>query len=145
MQDSQEDVYKRQPHWDQYARGTIVGITRGVNKYHIIRATLESLAYQVNDVLVLSLIHIQMCIRDSICSTKEQWPGDLIDTDLQWKLLQMCIHIRCIIVHVSPAIDMRFLTHTLDEEKACKQDVYKRQTLQRGVIGVGSWRGQPGI
>ena len=40
------------PYWDQYARGTIVGITRGVNKYHIIRATLESIAYQVNDVLV---------------------------------------------------------------------------------------------
>ncbi|WP_277407243.1 glycerol kinase GlpK [Lacrimispora xylanisolvens] len=39
------------PHWDQYARGTIVGITRGVNKYHIIRATLESLAFQVNDVI----------------------------------------------------------------------------------------------
>ena len=39
------------PHWDQYARGAIVGITRGVNKYHIIRATLESMTYQVNDVL----------------------------------------------------------------------------------------------
>lgn len=39
------------PHWDQYARGTIVGLTRGVNKYHLIRATLESLAYQVYDVL----------------------------------------------------------------------------------------------
>ena len=39
------------PYWDQYARGTIVGITRGVNKYHIVRATLESLAFQVNDVL----------------------------------------------------------------------------------------------
>ena len=39
------------PYWDQYARGTIVGITRGVNKYHIIRATLESIAYQVNDVI----------------------------------------------------------------------------------------------
>jgi glycerol kinase len=39
------------PHWDQYARGTIVGITRGVNKNHIIRATLESIAYQVHDVL----------------------------------------------------------------------------------------------
>ena len=38
------------PHWDQYARGTIVGITRGTNKYHIIRATLESIAYQVCDV-----------------------------------------------------------------------------------------------
>lgn len=39
------------PHWDQYARGTIVGLTRGVNKYHIIRATLDSLCYQTNDVL----------------------------------------------------------------------------------------------
>lgn len=39
------------PHWDQYARGTIVGITRGTNKYHIIRATLESIAYQVCDVI----------------------------------------------------------------------------------------------
>lgn len=39
------------PYWDQYARGTIVGITRGVNKHHIIRATLESIAYQVLDVV----------------------------------------------------------------------------------------------
>ncbi|MCF0228127.1 MAG: glycerol kinase GlpK [Parasporobacterium sp.] len=38
------------PYWDQYARGTIVGITRGVNKYHIIRAALEAIAYQTNDV-----------------------------------------------------------------------------------------------
>ncbi|MBR0129937.1 MAG: glycerol kinase GlpK [Firmicutes bacterium] len=39
------------PYWDPYARGTIVGLTRGVNKYHIIRATLESIAYQTYDVL----------------------------------------------------------------------------------------------
>ena len=39
------------PHWDPYARGTIVGITRGVNRYHIVRATLESIVYQVNEVL----------------------------------------------------------------------------------------------
>ncbi len=39
------------PHWDPYARGAIVGLTRGVNKYHLIRATLESLAFQTNDVL----------------------------------------------------------------------------------------------
>lgn len=39
------------PYWNQYARGTIVGITRGVNKYHIIRATLESVAYSTSDVL----------------------------------------------------------------------------------------------
>ena len=39
------------PYWDQYARGAIVGLTRGVNKNHIIRATLESIACQVSDVL----------------------------------------------------------------------------------------------
>lgn len=39
------------PYWDPYARGTIVGLTRGVNRCHLIRATLESMAFQVNDVL----------------------------------------------------------------------------------------------
>ena len=39
------------PYWDSYARGSILGLTRGVNKNHIVRATLESLAYQVCDVL----------------------------------------------------------------------------------------------
>ncbi len=39
------------PHWDQYARGSFLGLTRGVNKYHIIRATLESIAFQANDVI----------------------------------------------------------------------------------------------
>lgn len=40
------------PYWDQYARGAIVGLTRGVNRNHIVRATLESIAYQINDVLM---------------------------------------------------------------------------------------------
>lgn len=39
------------PHWDQYARGCIVGLTRGCNRNHIVRATLDSIAYQTNDVL----------------------------------------------------------------------------------------------
>ena len=39
------------PYWDAYARGAIVGLTRGVNKYHIVRATLDSMTYQTNDVL----------------------------------------------------------------------------------------------
>ena len=39
------------PYWDQYARGAIVGITRGCSRDHIIRATLESIAYQTHDVL----------------------------------------------------------------------------------------------
>ncbi|SFH93957.1 glycerol kinase [Tindallia magadiensis] len=39
------------PYWDMYARGTIVGLTRGVKREHIVRATLESIAYQTRDVL----------------------------------------------------------------------------------------------
>jgi glycerol kinase len=39
------------PYWDPYARGAIFGLTRGVNSNHIIRATLESIAYQTRDVL----------------------------------------------------------------------------------------------
>ncbi len=39
------------PYWDAYARGAILGLTRGTNKNHIIRATLDSIAYQVDDVL----------------------------------------------------------------------------------------------
>lgn len=49
------------PYWDQYARGTIVGLTRGVNKYHIIRATLESIALLSQDVL---------CVMEEECSKK---------------------------------------------------------------------------
>lgn len=39
------------PHWDMNARGTVVGITRGTNTSHIVRASLESIAYQTNDVI----------------------------------------------------------------------------------------------
>ncbi|MBR3929034.1 MAG: glycerol kinase GlpK [Clostridia bacterium] len=39
------------PHWDMYARGTIVGLTRGAGRAHVVRATLESIAYQSEDVL----------------------------------------------------------------------------------------------
>ncbi|GAB3686159.1 glycerol kinase GlpK [Salinarchaeum chitinilyticum] len=55
--DSTDDVYVvpaftglGAPHWDGRARGTIVGITRGTQKEHIVRATLESIAYQTRDV-----------------------------------------------------------------------------------------------
>ncbi len=39
------------PYWDMYARGTVCGLTRGSNKNHLIRAALESIAYQTNDLL----------------------------------------------------------------------------------------------
>lgn len=39
------------PYWDQYARGAVVGLTRGAGRAHVVRATLESIAYQTRDVL----------------------------------------------------------------------------------------------
>jgi glycerol kinase len=39
------------PYWDMYARGVLVGLTRGVGRNHIVRATLEAIAYQTRDVL----------------------------------------------------------------------------------------------
>ncbi len=51
------------PYWDMYARGTIVGITRGTNKYHITRAALESIAYQTKDVLIAMLEDAQIDLK----------------------------------------------------------------------------------
>ena len=39
------------PYWDPYARGAVLGITRGANKYHLVRAAVESMAYQTNDLI----------------------------------------------------------------------------------------------
>jgi glycerol kinase len=41
------------PYWDPYARGTIVGLTRGANRDHLIRAALEAICYQIRDVVTL--------------------------------------------------------------------------------------------
>ncbi len=56
--DTNDDVYfvpaltgLGAPHWDPYARGTIVGLTRGATKAHIARAVLESIAYQTRDIV----------------------------------------------------------------------------------------------
>lgn len=54
------------PHWDQYSRGMIIGITRGTTREHIIRATLEAIAYQTRDILE----SIESDLGISICSLK---------------------------------------------------------------------------
>lgn len=78
------------PHWDPYARGVITGLTRGVNKNHIIRATLESLAFQVSDVLNAmekdSGIHLTSLKVDGGASKNEflmQFQADLIDAPVK--------------------------------------------------------------
>ena len=78
------------PHWDQYARGTIVGITRGTNKNHIIRATLESIAYQVCDVISVmeedAGIKLQSLRVDGGASANNflmQFQADMIDAPVE--------------------------------------------------------------
>ena len=51
------------PYWDQYARGTIVGVTRGTSKEQFIRATVESMAYQVYDLIEAMQQDSGICLR----------------------------------------------------------------------------------
>ncbi len=78
------------PYWDMYARGAIFGLTRGSSKYHIIRATLESLAYQTRDVLEAmekdSGINLQtLRVDGGACANNflMQFQADILDTPVQ--------------------------------------------------------------
>jgi len=78
------------PYWDPYARGTIVGLTRGCTKEHFIRATLESIAYQTADVLSAMEKDSGICLKslnvDGGASANDflmQFQADIIDRQLQ--------------------------------------------------------------
>jgi|BioPla2DNA2_1021312.scaffolds.fasta_scaffold04555_1 glycerol kinase len=78
------------PYWDQYARGVLVGITRGCNRNHIIRATLESIAYQTHDVLRAmeqdSNIRLKsLKVDGGACANRflTQFQADILDTEVQ--------------------------------------------------------------
>ena len=77
------------PYWDQYARGAILGLTRGAGKAHLIRATVESLAYQVHDVILAmekdSGIHLNTLKVDGGASANNflmQFQADLLDAQV---------------------------------------------------------------
>jgi len=77
------------PYWNQYARGTVVGLTRGCGKEHFIRATLESIAYQTADVLRAmesdSGIHLKSLKVDGGASANDflmQFQADIVDTQV---------------------------------------------------------------
>lgn len=78
------------PYWDQYARGTIVGLTRGTNKEHLIRATVESLAYQVVDVIEAmeqdSGIHLKSLMVDGGACANDflmQFQADILNVTVE--------------------------------------------------------------
>ena len=57
---------------------------------------------------------------NGICGTEEQRTGNLIDTDLKGKTAEVFIHIRSIIIHISPTVYMSFFTHPFNEKQAGK-------------------------
>ena len=78
------------PYWNPYARGTIVGLTRGCKKEHFIRATLESIAYQTADVLTAmekdSGIHLKSLKVDGGASANNflmQFESDILQTEVR--------------------------------------------------------------
>lgn len=77
------------PYWDMYARGTICGLTRGSNKNHIIRACLEAIAYQTNDLLIAlkndTNLHIGSIRADGGASQNKflmQFQSDISNTEV---------------------------------------------------------------
>jgi len=78
------------PYWDQYARGAILGITRGCNREHLIRATLEAIAYQTYDVLKAMESDSNICLKSlkvdgGACANRflMQFQADILDTKVQ--------------------------------------------------------------
>ena len=115
------------PYWDQYARSTIVGLTRGVNKYHIIRATLDSLCYQTNDVLQAmkadSGIELAALKVDGGASANNylmQTQADLIDAPVQRP--------RCV---ETTAMGAAYLAGLAVGYWASKEDVIKNWAIDR--------------
>ena len=77
------------PYWDMYARGTICGLTRGSNKNHILRACLEAIAYQTNDLLIAlkndTNLHIDSIRADGGASQNKflmQFQSDISNTEV---------------------------------------------------------------
>lgn len=115
------------PHWDQYARGTIVGITRGTNKNHIIRATLESIALQVCDVIDAMKADAGIDVRalrvDGGASANNflmQFQADMIDAPVN---RPTCVE--------STAIGAAYLAGLAVGYWKTKEDVIKNQQLDR--------------
>ncbi len=115
------------PYWDPYARGAITGLTRGVNKYHLIRATLESLAYQTYDVLHAMELdsgkHLTALKVDGGASNNNflmQFQSDIINTDV---LRPSCVE--------TTAMGAAYLAGLAVGYWSSKEDVIKNWSVDR--------------
>lgn len=106
------------PYWNPYARGTIVGITRGCEKEHFIRATLESIAYQTNDVLKAMEEDVKVRISglkvDGGASANDflmQFQADILDGEV---FRPMCIETTALGAAYLGALAVKFYENTDD-------------------------------
>ena len=118
------------PYWDQYARGAIVGLTRGVNKNHIIRATLESIAYQVSDVLEA------MRADSGIALTSLKVDGGASSNNvlmqLQADILQVTVH-RPVCVETT-ALGAAYLAGLAVDYWSCQEEIARNWAVDRTFL-----------
>lgn len=127
------------PYWDQYARGAIVGLTRGVNKYHIIRATLESLAYLSYDVLNameqdcgFNLKSLKVDGGASKNNFLMQFQSDIIDCDV---IRPSCVETTALGAAYLSGLATGFWKNLTDLKENCKIDkVFKPEMTDKNRI-----------
>ncbi|MGF6905967.1 glycerol kinase GlpK [Fusobacterium sp. PH5-44] len=118
------------PYWDMHARGAILGITRGTNKNHIIRATLESIAYQTKDILIAmeedSKIKLNKLKVDGGASANNflmQFQSDILDVPVyRPEILE------------STALGVAYLAGLAIDIWKSKEDIKKNWKLQKEFI-----------
>lgn len=131
------------PYWDQDARGTIVGLTRGCGRFHIIRATLESIAYQVNDVIEAMT---QDC-KEELCTLKVdggaarneflmQFQADLTNTAV---CLPDCVESTALGAAALAGLAVGFWTMEETEKLAGRNKIYLPGPMDREAM-ISGWK-----
>ena len=133
------------PYWDQYARGTILGITRGTNRAHIVRAALESIAFQVSDVLNSirkdSGQNITMLRVDGGVSKSDflmQFQADILDTPIE---RSMCLELTALGAAFLSGLAIGFWKNTDELKNVWKVDkcfIPSMSSIQRQDL-IDSW------
>ena len=113
------------PYWDPYARGTIIGITRGTGRAHIARATVESMAYQVRDVIDAMVAASGTEIRD----LRVDGGASVMDLLCQMQADQLDVRVQRPVDQETTALGAAFLAGLAEGVWASVDDVLAAWTL----------------
>ena len=107
------------PHWDQYARGTLVGLTGGTQKEHIVRAALESIAYQVSENIQVMRQDLQREIQ--VIRADGGMSGNSFFMQFQADILDIAVDVP--VIRETTALGAAYMAAGLSpEEKKLKRD-----------------------